>query len=187
MGERVPSPICAECLLSRSGPKRTAAYLCRDRLGIKPLYIYQRGQDLYFGSELKTLFVHHEIERRVDLDGLNLYLSLNYIPGPCTLVEGIRKLPPGHWLEWKDGQIATGPLVDPEVQSRVHFARRSQARTRLATEGLRRGAHDFGCTSRRMVEWWTGLLGRCPLRRPAAPALKTFSVSFRGRNFDESR
>src|SRR3954452_4512207 len=82
--------------------------LCRDRLGIKPLYIHQQGSDIYFGSELKALFVHDEIDRRIDVTGLNLYLSLNYIPGPYTLVEGIRKLPPGHWLEWNEGAITTG-------------------------------------------------------------------------------
>src|SRR4051794_36675809 len=81
--------------------------LVRDRMGIKPLYIHHRGSDLYFGSELKTLFVHPEIERRIDLEGLNYYLSLNYVPCPYTLVAGIRKLPPAHWLEWKDGKSRT--------------------------------------------------------------------------------
>src|SRR5919112_780101 len=79
--------------------------LVRDRLGIKPLYIHQRGEDLYFGSELKTLFSHPEIEREFDITGLNLYLSLNYIPGTHTMVRGIEKLPAGHWLEWQDGRV----------------------------------------------------------------------------------
>ena len=43
--------------------------LVRDRLGIKPLYFHRRGDDLYFGSELKTLFAHPEIDRRIDPDG----------------------------------------------------------------------------------------------------------------------
>src|SRR5258708_40234260 len=68
-------------------------------MGIKPLYITRQGEDLFFGSELKAIFVHPEIERRLSLDGLDCYLSLNYGPCPWTLVEGIEKLPPGQWLE----------------------------------------------------------------------------------------
>ena len=79
--------------------------LVRDRLGIKPLYIHQRGDDLYFGSELKTLFVHPEIERQIDLDGLNLLsLAELYSRHRTRWSRGSEKLPPGHWLEWQDGR-----------------------------------------------------------------------------------
>ncbi len=79
--------------------------LARDRMGIKPLYSPQRESDIYFGSELKAIFVHPEIERKLSLAGLDCYLSLNYVPCPWTLVEGMEKLPPGHWLEWRDGKV----------------------------------------------------------------------------------
>ena len=73
MGHSDRSSGCAECSRSRIWTEsERRLVLVRDRLGIKPLYIHQRGDDLYFGSELKTLFVHPEIERRIDLDGLNL-------------------------------------------------------------------------------------------------------------------
>jgi len=66
----------------------------RDRMGIKPLYIHRRGDDLYFGSELKAILDHPEVERHIDRTGLGYYLSLNYVPCPHTLVDGIEKLPP---------------------------------------------------------------------------------------------
>src|SRR5258708_17658237 len=67
----------------------------RDRVGIKPLYVCRLGNDIYFGSELKTILFHPEIPRRLDLSALHHYLALNYVPGPFTLIEGIQKLRPG--------------------------------------------------------------------------------------------
>jgi len=84
---------------------RRRLVLARDRLGIKPLYYHRRGGELYFGSELKAILAHPQVERRLDLKGLDYYLSLNYVPCPHTLVEGIRKVPPGHWLEWQEGRL----------------------------------------------------------------------------------
>ena len=81
--------------------------LARDRMGIKPLYTARMGEDIFFGSELKAILVHPEIDRRLSLNGLDCYLSLNYVPYPWTLVEGIEKLAPGHWLEWKDGKVSS--------------------------------------------------------------------------------
>ncbi|MDQ2900519.1 MAG: asparagine synthetase B, partial [Acidobacteriota bacterium] len=56
--------------------------LARDRIGIKPLYTYRRGRDIYFGSELKAILENPQIPRHLDLDALQDYLSLNYVPGP---------------------------------------------------------------------------------------------------------
>ena len=83
--------------------------LVRDRVGIKPLYIARRADDLFFGSELKAILVHPDMDRRLSLAGLDCYLSLNYVPSPWTLVEGIEKLPPGQWLEWRDGAVRSEP------------------------------------------------------------------------------
>lgn len=69
--------------------------LARDRMGIKPLYISRYGEDLLFGSELKSIFIHPEMDRRLSTYGLDCYLSLNYVPCPWTLVESIEKLPRG--------------------------------------------------------------------------------------------
>src|SRR5262249_26477538 len=81
--------------------------LARDRMGIKPLYFARRRDDIYFGSELKTILLHPEIDRRINAEGLGHYLSLNYVPGPATLVDEIEKLPAGHFLEWRDGVVTT--------------------------------------------------------------------------------
>ena len=79
--------------------------LARDRMGIKPLYYYRSGEDLYFGSELKAILEHPEVPRHLDLDALDTYLSLNYVAGTKTLIRGILKLGPGCLLEWRRGKV----------------------------------------------------------------------------------
>src|SRR4029078_4113557 len=60
--------------------------LVRDRMGIKPLYYTRRAKDLYFGSELKAILLHPEIDRRINGAALGRYLSLNYRPAAGTPV-----------------------------------------------------------------------------------------------------
>ena len=82
--------------------------IVRDRLGIKPLYYTVQNGNLHFGSELKAIFEHPDIPRRISHKALSYYLSLNYVPTPYTLVDGIVKLPPGSWMECRAGKIRTG-------------------------------------------------------------------------------
>ncbi|MGH9632363.1 MAG: asparagine synthase (glutamine-hydrolyzing) [Bryobacteraceae bacterium] len=161
--------------------------LARDRMGIKPLYLHQRGRDLYFGSELKSLFAHPEIERNLDLTGLNYYLSLNYVPAPYTLVEGIRKLPPGHFLEWRNGQSRT------EAYWRIEFHPRPQPLSSAKEELdslLRASIREHLISDVPLGVWSSGGLDSSTVLHYASEAtssrLKTFSVSFQGRKFDES-
>lgn len=77
--------------------------LGRDRLGIKPCYYRQQGGALYFGSELKCLLAVEGCERKINLPALSDYLTFKYVPGPQTIYEGIRELPPAHIGLWSDG------------------------------------------------------------------------------------
>ena len=76
--------------------------LARDRLGIKPLYYWISNGVLVFGSEIKAILAHPEVPREVNPTALDLYLTLQYVPAPWTMFEGIRKLPPGYLLVWED-------------------------------------------------------------------------------------
>lgn len=71
--------------------------LARDRLGIKPLLIYQDEDKLIFGSEMKAL-IRFGIEKEIDYVSLKQYLQLNYIPQPYSILKKVRKLPAGHYL-----------------------------------------------------------------------------------------
>jgi asparagine synthase (glutamine-hydrolysing) len=162
--------------------------LARDRMGIKPLYVHRRGDDICFGSELKAILEHPEVERRLNLAGLNLYLLLNYVPGSHTLVHGIEKLPPGYLLEWRNGDV--------QLEAYWRLALKPQPRRSLesAKEEL-----DFllGESMREQLVsdvpsglWVSGGIDSSTILHYAASEssnrLKTFSISFLGRSFDET-
>jgi asparagine synthase (glutamine-hydrolysing) len=73
-------------------------FLARDRLGIKPLYYLEHRDALLFGSEIKSILLHPNVEARLDHEALSHYLSLKYVPAPQTMFEDIRALPPAHTL-----------------------------------------------------------------------------------------
>ena len=162
--------------------------LARDRMGIKPLYLARCGDDLFFGSELKAILIHPEIDRRLSLDGLDCYLSLNYIPCPWTLVEGVEKLPPGRWMEWRDGAISsdaywTLPLPQPRERSL------ESAKEELDVL-LRQSIREHLISDVPLGMWLSGGIDSSTILHYAATEsssrLRTFSVSFRGRSFDET-
>jgi asparagine synthase (glutamine-hydrolysing) len=162
--------------------------LARDRVGIKPLYFTTRNGEIYFGSELKTLFVHPEVERRLDLASLDSYLSLNYVPGPRCFVEGVEKLRPGHWLEWRDGKISNAHywLLPPQISSRMSIEQASLELDGLLSKSIRE--HLLADVPSSV--WLSGGIDSSTALHYAAQAsssrVKTFSITFRGYSFDES-
>lgn len=84
--------------------------LARDRLGIKPLYLFRRGGLLLFGSELKAMVGHPDFDRTLDVDSVARYLRYLYVPGPGTIYAHAEKLPPGHLITVPaDGRPTSGP------------------------------------------------------------------------------
>lgn len=81
-----------------------ALLLARDRVGIKPLYYYLTNESITFGSEIKAILADTSVPRTIDHQGINLLLSYYYIPGDTTLLTGIKKLLPGHYLLVKNGR-----------------------------------------------------------------------------------
>jgi asparagine synthase (glutamine-hydrolysing) len=83
--------------------------LGRDRLGIKPLYLYPSGGQLVFASELKALLASGLVPRKLDPAGVRAFLQLGHIPPPWTAIGGVAPLEPGHIGVWKDGKWRTEP------------------------------------------------------------------------------
>jgi asparagine synthase (glutamine-hydrolysing) len=72
--------------------------LARDHLGKKPLFYYADQNWVVFASELKAIILHPSVPRNLDCLALYNYLSLNYIPGTRTMLDGVRRVPPGSYI-----------------------------------------------------------------------------------------
>jgi asparagine synthase (glutamine-hydrolysing) len=101
----------AECLSHLNGMFAFAIYDCRadelfaarDRLGIKPFYYYQQGERLVFASEIKALLVTSLVEARADI--VALHTPARFQVSPFTGFENVFKLPPGHYLLFRNGKL----------------------------------------------------------------------------------
>ncbi len=80
--------------------------LARDHAGIKPLYYWREGRKLFFASEIKALLTIPELPRKLHLPSVGAYLHSLWVPGEETLLEGVKKLEPGHLLLWEDGEVS---------------------------------------------------------------------------------
>ena len=85
--------------------RKNRLYLARDRVGIKPLYYYRENGLFLFGSELKAIMKHPGFEKRINPEGLALFLRYNYIRSPHTIFENTFKLEPGHYLCLHEGRL----------------------------------------------------------------------------------
>jgi len=109
--------------------ERQTLFAARDRMGEKPFYYAERNGWFVFGSELRALLAHPEIGRDLDLRSVCRYLSNGYVPDPHTILTGVQKLPPGHFLSLTSSKVRIGRYWDlPSGASSVGETRaRSEA------------------------------------------------------------
>lgn len=97
--------------------QKNLMFLARDRVGIKPLYYFFDKKRLIFSSELKSILQAGEIPRRIDLQALDNFLTLEYIPAPLSIFQDIRKLAPGHTLTFKNNDVWVRNYWDVELKT----------------------------------------------------------------------
>lgn len=78
----------------------------RDRAGEKPLYWTQTPRGLLLASEVKALLVRPEVSRELDAVALDQFLTYEYVLAPRTILKGVHKIPPAHFLRYKDGEAS---------------------------------------------------------------------------------
>lgn len=96
--------------------------LARDRFGEKPLYYTEMGGAVLFGSELKALKAHPAWRNDVDWNAMSSFLRHSYIPAPYTAFKGVKKLPPGTWLEISSQDHVGAPIPYWSVAERATHA-----------------------------------------------------------------
>ena len=96
--------------------RRARLLLARDPMGVKPLFWTECGGRFRFASEIKALCADPEVPRRLDPRALDGFLALNFVPGERTLLEGVRRLLPGHALVRTAAAISTAPYWTCHVQ-----------------------------------------------------------------------
>ncbi len=166
--------------------ERRELLLARDRFGIKPLYYRHDGDTLVFGSEITALTAGTgAASARLDRQGLVEYLYFGCALGEQTLIEGCRKLLPGHWLRIRPGQA---PDIAPywtlaEVPS-THLT--GEATVAAVREALEHAVTRHLIADVPVALFLSGGLDSSSLCALAAPrlsgALRTISVEFEGRS-----
>ena len=161
--------------------------LARDRMGIKPLYYCQQEGEIYFGSELKCIFAHPGVPRHLSLEGLDQFLSLNYVPAPLTLVDGIVKLMPGHLLDWhyNAAHISEFAVRRLQTQPPAAIEEASNELDALLSDAVR----EQLIADTPVGLWLSGGIDSSSVLHYAARhsrQLKTFSITFKGSAGDES-
>lgn len=167
-------------------------HLVRDRLGKKPLLLAPLGEGGYaFASEFSALLTLPQIDRRIDPQSVDLYFAYRSVPAPRTIYRGIRRLMPGEHVVVREGRNVTArrywsirnalpigglrPSPDP-VRTRAEFAH--AVLERLVSE-VPLGAFLSGGIDSGLV---VGLMAQL-----SAQPVRTFTVGFDDRHFDELR
>ncbi len=167
--------------------KRARLLIARDRLGKKPLHYAVQDGALYFCSELSGLLAGLPHSPEIDLEAIDLYLSLQYIPEPRTAYQGVFKLPAAHKLVWENGHARIERYWDysylpklagsaDDLAAELRSRLREAVRMRLISD-VPLGAHLSGGIDSSIVVSLMAELTDAPV--------KTFSVGFQEQRFSE--
>jgi asparagine synthase (glutamine-hydrolysing) len=165
-------------------------FVARDRLGKKPVVYFCKNGRFGFGSEIKALLQIPWIERKVNGNAIHHYLTYQYIPSPETIFEGIKKLPPAHYLLYdRDGNFKIERYwrlnfdsshhanTEPqELMDRIRTELEESVKLRLISD-VPLGAFLSGGIDSSLI---VGIMAKL-----SGNPVKTFSIGFEEKEFDE--
>lgn len=167
--------------------KQRRVFLARDRVGKKPLNYAHTENSLIFCSEIDPLVRHPAVSSEMDLESLELYLQLQYIPAPWTIYRSIRKLPPAHFAILDDQGFRIERYWNVDYTQKIQISENDalDALDEKLTESVRLrmisdvpiGALLSGGVDSSLVVAIMAKLNREPIR--------TYSIGFRENSFNE--
>jgi asparagine synthase (glutamine-hydrolysing) len=167
--------------------KERKLFMARDRVGKKPL-VYARGNNwISFSSEINSLLKDPDVDRALDLESLDLYLSWQFIPHPYSIYKGIRKLPPAHYMVVKDGAVFierywkldySKKINISEVEAKEEVLRRLEeaVRLRMISDVPLGALLSGGLDSSAVLYFMSGA---------ASEKIKSFSIGFKEEKHNE--
>ena len=168
--------------------RRQRLLLARDRLGIKPLYYWERPDGVSFASELRSFLVDPAFKPRLSEEAIALFLSFGYVPDPHCVFRNVRKLPPGHTLTWsRDDGISVRRYWSPlRAEMRIEAPEAARELRRILDDAVRShlesevplGAFLSGGIDSSAV---VALMARAMDRR-----VQTFSIGFEEPEYNEA-
>ncbi|KLE03667.1 asparagine synthase (glutamine-hydrolyzing) [Aliarcobacter butzleri] len=165
--------------------------LARDRLGVKPLYLYEKNNELHFSSEIKSFLTYEKFDNSINKQSIHNYLKFNYIPIPNTIYKFVKHLEPAHYYEidcdtlkiekTKYWEIKNLPEIEniseDEVFEKIDEILTDAIRIRLRSDvGI--GAFLSGGLDSSLVCAMT--------KKKFNISLDTYSIGFKEKRFDES-
>lgn len=187
LGDECVQPLRGMFAFAIWDEQRQRLLIARDRLGKKPLHYAVMDGRLYFASELKALLTALPRQPEINLQAIDDYLSLQYIPEPLTAYNDVYKLPAGHRLIWERGQLKIESYWDlnyepkhtaseGELVEELRNLARDAVRIRLVSE-VPLGAHLSGGIDSSIVV--------AQMAQASSTPVKTFSVGFEESEFSE--
>ncbi len=168
---------------------RNRLVLARDRIGQKPLYYAWNEHRLVFGSELKCLAQVEGVCDQIDPAAIDEFLTYQYIPHPGTIWKGVRKLPPGHYAVYQDGQLTVHRYWDFDPSNEVSMSHEHACEQlhELLTDSVRiRMRSDVPLGSFLSGGIDSSLITAIAQQHSKDP-IRTFSMGFPVADFDETR
>jgi len=190
-GEKCLQKIRGMFALAIYDQTREQLFLARDHFGLKPLHYYFKNGLFLFASEIKALLAHPQVNKRLDLDGLNQYFSTGFgcIPAPLTVFKDIKKLLPGHYLIFSRGRIQIRKYWTLEKVKKIDLEFPEAKKEFLSL--LKKSVQEQTMADRRVFgSFLSGGIDSSVIAALASQfipgKIKTFSIGFPQASFDES-
>src|SRR5215467_1237288 len=169
---------------------RRELLLARDRLGVKPLYYALDGDGtLYFASEIKAIVEARAVAPEINYPALPDYLANHAPSGEETLFRGVKRLPPGHTLTWRDGQVEIRKYWDMSFARNGHSVVSDRDAVEQWTELFRAAVRSHLMADVPLGVFLSGGIDSSAIAAMmsgmAREPIKTFSVGFAEREANE--